>query len=119
MDADGEEDRPAILRAAYAGDVHALRRAIADGADLNVEGEVGEHGDGPYTALHYCELLAAIFIPKPEADKGRRRSKRRRRRCRLQGLPAEVIHHIVSILWDCGGHCEGPLFSYLGAYYAA
>ena len=30
--------------------------------------------------------LAAIFLPK------------------FPGLPAEVVHHIVSILWDCGGH---------------
>ena len=40
MDA-GEDDTPPLLRAAYAGDVHALRRAIADGADLNVEGFQG------------------------------------------------------------------------------
>ena len=163
MDSDGEDDRPPLLRAAYAGDVHALRRAIADGADLNVEGEIdddtairSDHGPddcrtrvfaallragaklpeqadymfqradmppyinavakaGGYARYEraHCELLAAIFMPKPEADKGRRRSKRRRRRSRLQGLPVEVMHHIVSILWDCGGHCEGPLFSYL------
>ena len=48
MDSDGEpDDRPLIIRAAYAGDVHALRRAIADGADLDVEDEDG------YTALHW------------------------------------------------------------------
>ena len=55
MDSDGEDsdDRPPLLRAAYAGNVHALRRAIADGADVNVEGEVDDDGDGPYTALHW------------------------------------------------------------------
>ena len=46
MDLD-EDDTPPLLRAAYAGDVHALRQAIADGADLDVEGEVGLHG--PHT----------------------------------------------------------------------
>ena len=40
MDSDGE-DTPPLLRAAYAGDVHALRRAIADGADLRGSGEFG------------------------------------------------------------------------------
>ena len=53
MDTDGEEATPPLLLAAYAGDVHALRRAIADGADVNVEGAVDEDGDGPYTALHW------------------------------------------------------------------
>ena len=47
MDSDGEDDRPLILRAAYASDLHALRRAIADGADLHVEDEEN------YTALHW------------------------------------------------------------------
>ena len=47
MDWDGEDDTPPLLRAAYAGDLHALRRAIADGADLNVEDEEN------YTALHW------------------------------------------------------------------
>ena len=51
MDSDGEDewedDRPPLLRAAYAGEVDALHRAIADGANLNVE-----DGDG-YTALHW------------------------------------------------------------------
>ena len=47
MDWDGEDDTPPLLRAAYAGDLHALRRAIADGADLDVEDEDG------YTALHW------------------------------------------------------------------
>ena len=41
MDSDGEDDRPLILRAAYASDLHALRRAIADGADVNVTNEDG------------------------------------------------------------------------------
>ena len=53
MDSDAEDDTPPLLLAAYAGDVHALRRAIADGADLNVEGEIDEDGEGPYTALHW------------------------------------------------------------------
>ena len=34
MDLDGEDDTPPLLLAAYAGDVHALRRVIADGADV-------------------------------------------------------------------------------------
>ena len=63
-------------------------------------------GYARYERAH-CERLAAMFMPKPETGKGRRRSKRRR--SPLHGLPAEVMHHIVSILWDCGGHCEGPL----------
>ena len=46
MDSDGEDDTPPLLLAAYAGDAHALRRAIADGADLHVEDEEN------YTALH-------------------------------------------------------------------
>ena len=59
-------------------------------------------GYARYERAH-CERLAAIFMPKPETGKGRRRSKRRR--SPLHGLPAEVMHHIVSILWDyCGGH---------------
>ena len=41
MDSDGEDDRPPLLRAAYASDLHALRRAIADGADVNVANEDG------------------------------------------------------------------------------
>ena len=45
MDSDGEDDK--LLRAAYEGQPHLLRRAIADGADVNVE---NEHG---YTALHW------------------------------------------------------------------
>ena len=53
MDSDGEDDTPPLLRAAYEGDLPALRRAIADGADVNVEGEIDEDGDGPYTALHW------------------------------------------------------------------
>ena len=47
MDSDGEDDTPPLLLAAYAGDAHALRRAIADGADLHVEDEEN------YTALHW------------------------------------------------------------------
>jgi ankyrin repeat protein len=47
MDSDGEDDTLPLLEAAYAGDVHALRRAIADGADLHVEDEEN------YTALHW------------------------------------------------------------------
>ena len=43
----GEDVTPPILRAAYEGDAHALRRAIADGADLHVEDEEN------YTALHW------------------------------------------------------------------
>ena len=58
-------------------------------------------GYARYERAH-CERLAAMFMPKPETCKGRRRSKRRR--SPLHGLPAEVMHHIVSILWDCGGH---------------
>ena len=46
MDSDGEEAFP-ILAAAKLFDVHALRRAIAAGADLHVEDEEG------YTALHW------------------------------------------------------------------
>ena len=46
MDSDGEEAFP-ILAAAKLFDVHALRRAIAAGADLHVEDEDG------YTALHW------------------------------------------------------------------
>ncbi len=58
-------------------------------------------GYARYERAH-CERLAALFMPKPETGKGRRRSKRRW--SPLYGLPAEVMHHIVSILWDCGGH---------------
>ena len=47
MDSDGEDDRPLILRAAYASDLHALRRAIAEGADVNVANEDG------FTALDF------------------------------------------------------------------
>ena len=47
MDSDGEDDTPPLLRAAYEGDAHALRRAIAAGADLHVEDEEN------YTALHW------------------------------------------------------------------
>ena len=53
MDTDEEvahvnlDDRPLILRAAYASDLHALRRAIADGADVNVANEDG------FTALDF------------------------------------------------------------------
>ena len=47
MDSDGEDDTPPLLSAAYEGDAHALRRAIADGADLHVEDEEN------YTALHW------------------------------------------------------------------
>ena len=57
---------------------------------------------GGYAERAHCERLAAIFMPKPETGKGRRRSKRRR--SPLHGLPAEVMHHIVSIWADCGGH---------------
>ena len=46
MDSDGEEAFP-ILAAAKLFDVHALRRAIAAGADLHVEDEEN------YTALHW------------------------------------------------------------------
>ena len=53
MDSDGEDDRPLILRAAYHSRLDILRRAIADGADVNVEGVVDEDGDGPYAALHW------------------------------------------------------------------
>ena len=42
-------------------------------------------GYAQYEKAHRTRL-AAIFIPK------------------LTRLPAEVVHHIVSILWDCGGH---------------
>ena len=108
MDSDND-DTPPLLRAAYAGDVHALRRAIANGADVNVEGVVDDYinavakagGYARYERAH-CERLAAIFMPKPETGKGRRRSKRRR--SPLHGLPVEVMQNIVSILWDCGGH---------------
>ena len=62
MDTDGEDDTPPLLQAAYEGDVHALRRAIADGADVNIEGEVDEDGDGPYTALHW------LVNNTPQAD---------------------------------------------------
>ena len=62
MDTDGEDATPPLLLAAYAGDVHALRRAIADGADVNVEGAVDEDGDGPYTALHW------LVNNTPQAD---------------------------------------------------
>ena len=58
-------------------------------------------GYARYERAH-CERLAAIFMPKPETGKGRRRSKRRL--SPLHGLPAEVMHHIVSIWADCGGH---------------
>ena len=47
MDSDDEDDTPPLLLAAYAGDAHALRRAIASGADLHVEDEEN------YTALHW------------------------------------------------------------------
>ena len=66
-----------------------------------VDAVVKAGGYARYERAH-CERLAAIFMPKPETGKGRRRSKRRR--SPLYGLPAEVMHHIVSILWDCGGH---------------
>ena len=62
MDSDGEDDTPPLLRAAYEGDLPALRRAIADGADVNVEGEIDEDGDGPYTALHW------LVNNTPQAD---------------------------------------------------
>ena len=39
MDSDGEDDRPLILRAAYHSRLDILRRAIADGADVNVANE--------------------------------------------------------------------------------
>ena len=39
----------------------------------------------PYERAHRTRL-AAIFVPK------------------FPGLPVEVIHHIVSIWADCGGH---------------
>ena len=42
-------------------------------------------GYAQYEKAHRTRL-AAIFIPK------------------LTRLPEEVVHHIVSILWDCGGH---------------
>ena len=62
MDSDGEDDTPPLLLAAYEGDLPALRWAIADGADVNVEGEVDEDGDGPYTALHW------LVNNTPQAD---------------------------------------------------
>ena len=55
MDSDGEEAFP-ILAAAYAGDVHALRRAIAAGADLNVRSEQ----DG-YTALQWLIVHGGLY----------------------------------------------------------
>ena len=58
-------------------------------------------GYARYERAH-CERLAEIFMPKPDTGKGRRRSKRRR--SPLHSLPAEVIHHIVSIWADVGGH---------------
>ena len=66
-----------------------------------VDAVVKAGGYARYERAH-CERLAAIFMPKPETGKGRRRSKRRR--SPLHGLPAEVMHHIVSIWADCGGH---------------
>ena len=47
MDSDGEDDTPLILRAAYHSHVDYLRRAIADGADVNVANENG------FTALDF------------------------------------------------------------------
>ena len=66
-----------------------------------VDAVVKAGGYARYERAH-CERLAAIFMPKPETGKGRRRSKRRL--SPLHGLPAEVMHHIVSIWADCGGH---------------
>ena len=53
-------------------------------------------GYAQYEKAHRTRL-AAIFIPK------------------ITRLPPEVIHLIVSVLWDCGGHCHGPIFNYLDA----
>ena len=53
-------------------------------------------GYAQYEKAHRTRL-AAIFIPK------------------ITRLPPEVIHLIVSVLWDCGGHCGGPIFNYLDA----
>ena len=65
MDSDGEDDTPPLLLAAYAGDAHALRRAIADGADLHVEDEEN------YTALHWLVNNTPQGLPARGIQRGR------------------------------------------------
>ena len=113
MDSDGEEN--ALIKASLDCELPALRRAIAHllraGARIPthprfpmppyLSAVAAAGGYARYERAH-CERLVAIFMPKPETGKGRRRSKRRL--SPLHGLPAEVMHHIVSIWADCGGH---------------
>ena len=57
-------------------------------------------GYARYERAH-CERLAAIFMPKPETGKGRRRSKRRR--SPLHGLPPELVRRVVEY-WAHAGY---------------
>ena len=107
MDSDGEDDTPPLLLAAYAGDVHALRRVIADGADVNVEGEVDEDGDGPYTALHWLvnntpqgdndlriACISALLDAEADVNKLGARLPWRRRKSRLRTRPYAPAHRL-------------------------
>ena len=107
MDTDGEDATPPLLLAAYAGDVHALRRAIADGADVNVEGEVDEDGDGPYTALHWLACheptsdqadrfacISALLDAEADVNKLGARLPWRRRKSRLRTRPYAPAHRL-------------------------
>ena len=65
-----------------------------------VDAVVKAGGYARYERAH-CERLAAIFMPKPETGKGRRRSKRRR--SPLHGLPPELVRRVVEY-WAHAGY---------------
>ena len=98
MDSDGEDDTPPLLLAAYEGDLPALRRAIADGADVKRVADAG--GWEAYRRAH-VDKLALLFTPKPETGSKRRRSKRRR--SPLHGLPPELVRRVVEY-WAHAGY---------------
>ena len=66
MDSDGEDewedDRPPLLLAAYEGDVHALRRAIADGADVMNRSTSRKRQLNRLSRFVTCILVAVSFV---------------------------------------------------------
>ena len=106
MDSDGEDDTPPLLLAAYEGDLPALRWAIADGADVNVEDfgylqRIADAGGWEAYRRAHVDKLALLFAPKPETGSKRRRSKRRR--SPLHGLPPELVRRVVEY-WAHAGY---------------
>ena len=85
-------------RSSTSGPFGPRRETSWNHADVAAVAEAG--GYARYARAH-CERLAAIFMPKPETGKGRRRSKRRR--SPLHGLPPELVRRVVEY-WAHAGY---------------